>query len=546
VYQYIVPQLQKVFIMMLDISIQRRHALWYLISACCFLLIVIPKLVFAGGSIVASLEYLLMVVLVVSSLMMLVQWNIYCHRSRMGNANVRSPLLQIYMGITAMSLVVGTGYGYAVDRFFFCGGVDIVVIGRLSLDEYTVMSIICSVITVGFVCSRSHMLPHYLTRAFEGYLTMDRFVMTSVEIVRRSCVQSLKMTWLVCCIVMLGFVAFKSVSFIAFDLLLCHIYQSCGGPQSMMIAYLECSMFLTPMVLLLKSQPTLWSLVTMGLRSLVVSFALSSTLSSLTDSLSCILLAPLDFRLVQLSSSTTATDGNRSSMRAEDLLIDGLLEGIVVPAQKATSIESIKQHQLVTHQQRHSYLVSSIVPSFTSRGAPSFVPYLEQETYYNAFVWMVDWLRDFILCSAISGQTSAAVLTSSSSSSSSSSSTRGIIDQRSSHRVLVGSTSLLRRTLAFQDLAHLSLCSVLDDRGTAGIPQERSGLLFDALAARRRELFSFHWDAVVIGTCTMMDAMAIQVKQFYLLFGPSLPAAFAHQHPNSCSIYSLAIYRSSC
>lgn len=502
---------------MLDISIQRRHALWYLISACCFLLIVIPKLVFAGGFIVASLEYLLMVVLVLSSLMMLVQWNIYCHRSRLGNANVRSPFLQIYMGIAAMSLVVGTGYGYAVDRFFFCGSVDIAVIGRLSLDEHTVMSIICSVITVGFLCSRSHMLPHHLTRASEDYLTMDRFVRTYVEIVRRSCVQSLKATWLVCCVSMLGFVAFKSVSFIAFDLLLCHVYQSCGGPQSMMIDYLECSVFLTPIVLLLKSQPTLWSLLTMGLRSLVVSFALSSTLSSLTDSLSCILLAPLDFHLVQLSSSTTATDGNRSSMRAEDLLIDGLLEGIVLPAQKATSIESIKQHQLVTHQQRHSYLVSSIVPSSTSRVAPSFVPYLEQETYYNAFVWMVDWLRDFILCSAISGQTSAAVLTSSSSSS-----TRGIIGQRPSYRVLVDSTSLLRRTLAFQDLAHLSLCSVLDDRG---IPQ---GLLFDALAVRRRELFYFHWDAVVVGTCTMMDAMAMQVKQRSLLCGPSLPATTTH------------------
>ena len=521
---------------MLDISIQRRHALWYLISACCFFLVVIPKLIFAGGSIVASLEYLLMVVLVLISLMMLVQWNTYCHRSRLGNANVRSPLLQIYMGIAAMSLVVGTGYGYAMDRFFFCGSVDIAVIGRLSLDEHTVMSIICSVITVGFLCSRSHMLPHHLTRASEGYLTMDRFVRTYVEIVRRSCVQSLKATWLVCCVSMLGFVAFKSVSFIAFDLLLCHVYQLCGGPQSMMIDYLECSVFFTPIVLLLKSQPTLWSLLTMGLRSLVVSFALSSTLSSLTDSLSCILLAPLDFHLVQLSSSTTATDGNRSSMRTEDLLIDGLLEGIVLPAQqKTTSIESIKQHQLVTHQQRHSYLVSSIVPSSTSRGAPSFVPYLEQETYYNAFVWMVDWIRDFIHCSAISEQTSAAMLTSSSSPSTTTTTTRGIIGQRPSHRVLVDSTSLLRRTLAFQDLAHLSLCSVFDNRS---IPQ---GLMFDALAVRRRELFYFHWDAVVVGTCTMMDAMAMQVKQRSLLYGPSLPAALAHHHPLSCSIYSLTI-----
>jgi hypothetical protein len=219
-------------------------------------------------------------------------------------------------------------------------------------------------------------------------------------------------------------------------------------------------------------------------------------------------------------------------MRTEDLLIDGLLEGIVLPAQqKTTSIESIKQHQLVTHQQRHSYLVSSIVPSSTSRGAPSFVPYLEQETYYNAFVWMVDWIRDFILCSAISEQTSAAMLTSSSPSLS----TRGIIGQRPSHRVLVDSTSLLRRTLAFQDLAHLSLCSVFDNRS---IPQ---GLMFDALAVRRRELFYFHWDAVVVGTCTMMDAMAMQVKQRSLLCGPSLPAALAYHHPLSCSIYSLTI-----
>lgn len=540
---------------MLDISIQRRHALWYLISACCFLLAVIPKLVFAGGSIVASSEYLLMVALVLSSLLMLVRWNIYCHRSRMGNANVRSPLLQSYMGITAMSLVVGTGYGYAVDRFFFCGSVDIATISRLSLDEHTVMSIICSVITVGFLCSRSHMLPHHLTRASsEGYnLSMGRFVRTYVEIVRRSCVQSLKATWMVCSIVMLGFIAFKSVSFIAFDVLLCHVYQSCtgGSPQSTMIAYLECSVFLTPMALLVKSQPSLWSLLTMGLRSLVVSFALSSTLSSLTDSLSCILLAPLDFHLVQLSSnntSATATDASRSSMRAEDLLIDGLLEGIVLPAQKATSSASIKHHQLVTHQQRHSYLVSSIVPS-TSRGAPSFVPYLEQETYYNAFVWLADWLRDFIRYSAIGVQASAAVLPSSPSSSSTT--MIGIIDQQPSHRVLVDSTSLLRRTLAFQDLAHLSLCSVLTD-SDKGIPQGRSGLLFDALAMRRRELFLFHWDAVVVGTCTMMDAMAMQVAELgsppsmlcYAVWAYQLDACCLsnlHQHPLSCSIYSLAI-----
>ena len=114
-------------------------------------------------------------------------------------------------------------------------------------------------------------------------LSMDRFARAYFSIIQNSCILSTKAAWVVYSVVVLGFIALKCLSFIVFDIFLCHFYHSCDGSDAM-IAYLEGNVFPSPVVLLLKSPLSLWSLSTMYLRSLVVSFVLLLVLMTLSES----------------------------------------------------------------------------------------------------------------------------------------------------------------------------------------------------------------------------------------------------------------------